>query len=162
MPSMTACWMASSCGGVGRAWFGRPQSAGSTTTAVDAASASGRNGSGRARTSLRNAALTSGVAADDGPATRNRARASAAVRPLRSVRAPPMSCQPPLRPGFEYTGTPAMPRASRSLRGGPLRDLELGRDLGRGDLPARLQVHEDGHEPVGAHVRILARNPDSL
>ena len=45
---------------------------------------------------------------------------------------------------------------------GALRHLELGCDLGRGDLPARLQVHEDGHEPVGAHVRILARNPDSL
>ena len=71
---------------------------------------------GSARTSLRSAARTSGVADDDGPATRNRARASSAVRPLRSVRPPPASRHPPPRPCREYTGRPAVPRASRSRR----------------------------------------------
>ena len=42
-----------------------------------------------------------GVADDDGPATRNSARASGAVRPLRSVVPPPSSRQPPLRPWIE-------------------------------------------------------------
>ena len=37
----------------------------------------------------------------DAPAARNRVRASPAVRPVRSVRDPPSSCQPPLRPGDE-------------------------------------------------------------
>jgi hypothetical protein len=65
---------------------------------------------------LRSAALASGVAVDAGPATMNSVLASASVSPLRSVRAPPMSCQPPLRPGCEYTGIPAMASASRSRR----------------------------------------------
>ena len=99
--STTARCTASSSGGVRRGAVGRSQPWGSTMTAVDAASAESRNGSGRARTSLRSAALTSGVAADAGPATRNRARASDAVSPLRSVRPPPASCQPPLRPWRE-------------------------------------------------------------
>src|SRR4029453_5509652 len=43
-------------------------------------------------------------------------RASAAVRPLRSVRAPPSSDQPPPRPAWEYTGIPAIASASRSRR----------------------------------------------
>ena len=40
-------------------------------------------------------ALASGVTAADGPATRKSVRASSALRPLRSVRAPPISCHPP-------------------------------------------------------------------
>ncbi len=43
---------------------GPTPSFGSTTTAVDAACASARNGSGSARTSLRNAALSSGDVGD--------------------------------------------------------------------------------------------------
>ena len=42
------------------------------------------------------------VTAEDGPATRNNVRASAAVRPLRSVRAPPSKDHPPPRPGCEW------------------------------------------------------------
>ena len=56
---------------------------------------------GSARTSLRSAAFTSGVALEAGPATRNRVWASAAVRPLRSVRPPPRSAHPPPRPRWE-------------------------------------------------------------
>ena len=93
-----------------------PQPAGSSTTADAAASASARNVSGSAWTSLRSAALASGVAVDDGPATMNSVRASAAVSPLRSVRAPPSSCHPPPLPAWEYTGMPAMASASRSRR----------------------------------------------
>ena len=69
--------------------------------ALDAASAWVRNDSGSALMSLRSAARTSGVAAEEGPATRNRARASGSVSPLRSVRPPPASRQPPLRPRSE-------------------------------------------------------------
>ncbi len=50
------------------------------------------------------------------PRRRNSARASSAVSPLRSVRAPPSSCQPPPRPACEYTGNPAALSASRSRR----------------------------------------------
>src|SRR3954465_11842295 len=67
---------------------------GSTTTAVVAASAPDRRGSGRARTSLRSAAFTCGVAIGDGPATRNRARASDAVSPLRAGRPAPGRAPP--------------------------------------------------------------------
>jgi hypothetical protein len=74
---------------------------GSTTSAEDAVSACIRNGSGSARTSLRNAACSCGLADDDGPAARNSARDSAAVSPLRSVRPPPASRQPPPRPWEE-------------------------------------------------------------
>ena len=69
--STAACCSTSRCSG-GRAGE-RSQLVGSITTAAAAASASARNGSGRARTSLRNAALICGVAAADGPATRNSA-----------------------------------------------------------------------------------------
>ena len=93
-----------------------PQPAGSSTMADAAFSASARNVSGSACTSLRSAAFASGVTADDGPATRNSVRASAAVSPLRSVRAPPTSDHPPPRPGCEYTGMPAIDSASRSRR----------------------------------------------
>jgi len=79
-------------------------------------SACSRNGSGSARTSLLSAASTAGVAVEAGPATRNKARASFADSPDRSVRAPPTSRQPPPRPCTEYTGTPAMDSASRSRR----------------------------------------------
>ena len=88
-------------GGLGAAGRRRPSAAGSSTMADAAASASARNVSGSACTSLRSAALASGVAVDDGPATRNSVRASAAVSPLRSVRAPPISDQPPPRPACE-------------------------------------------------------------
>ena len=93
-----------------------PQPAGSSTIADAAASASARNVSGNACTSLRRAAFASGVAVDDGPAIMNSVRASAAVSPERSVRAPPSSVHPPPLPGCEYTGMPAMARASRSRR----------------------------------------------
>ena len=43
--------------------------------------------------------------------------------------------------------------------GGALRHLELLGDLRRGDLAARLEEHEDGHQPVGAHRPILAHKP---
>ena len=69
-----------------------------------------------ARTSLRSAVFALGATVADGPATRNSARASAAVNPLRSVRAPPSNSQPPPLPGVAYTGTPAAARASRSRR----------------------------------------------
>ena len=79
--------------------IGSPQRAGSITTAPAAASASARKVSGSARTSLRSAAFASpgrprpGRPAGTAPAPRS------AVRPLRSVRAPPSSDQPPPRPG---------------------------------------------------------------
>lgn len=59
---------------------------GSTTTADAAASASARNVSGSARTSLRRALLVSAVNEADAPAARNRVRASVEVNPVRSVR----------------------------------------------------------------------------
>ena len=98
-PSTTARCRSSRWGGRGA--VEPPQPAGSSTTAEAAASASARNVSGSAWTSLRSAALASGVAVDDGPATMNRVRASAAVSPLRSVRAPPISDQPPPLPACE-------------------------------------------------------------
>ena len=101
LPSMTACCTVSRWGGAGRSGAERSQPLASTTTAVWAASAWVRNDSGRARTNLRSAARSSGVADDDGPATRNNARASAAESPLRSVRPPPANRQPPLRPCSE-------------------------------------------------------------
>ena len=55
---------------------------------------------GSARTSLRSAAFASPEAAAAGPASRNSACASVADSPLRSVRAPPTSDQPPPRPGL--------------------------------------------------------------
>ena len=36
-----------------------------------------------------------------------------------------------------------------------LAHLELGGHLGRGDLPARLQEQQDGHQPIGSHGAIL-------
>ena len=79
----------------------RPSRPGRARSADAAASASARNVSGSAWTSLRSAALASGVAVDDGPATMNSVRASAAVSPLRSVRAPPISDHPPPLPACE-------------------------------------------------------------
>ncbi len=132
----------------------------SMITVVDAASASERNVSGRARTSLRSAALSSGVADDDGPATRNRARASAALRPLRSVRAPPDELPAAVAAlVVSRTGHAGHARGLEVSAGGALRYLELLGDLGRGDLPARREEHEDGHQPVGAHRPILAQAP---
>ena len=81
----------------------------------------------RARTSLRSAALTSGVAVDAGPATRNSARASAALSPLRSVRAPPRRCHPPFRPWLRVDGDPGHAERLEVTTGGALRHLELRR-----------------------------------
>ena len=67
----------------------------------------GRNGGwqllGGARTDLSGltAAEARALFLVAGPATRNRARASGSVRPLRSVRPPPASRHPPLRPWTE-------------------------------------------------------------
>ena len=120
---------------------------------------SSRIGSGSARTSLRRAAFTWGVADDDGPATRNRARASAAVSPLRSVRPPPASCQPPLRPWQRVHGQAGHAERFEVAAGRALRHLELGRHLGRGHLATRLEEQENGHEPVGAHAGMFADKP---
>jgi hypothetical protein len=88
----------------------------SITTALAAASASARNVSGNARTNFRNAAFASGAIAAAGPTNKNNACASAAVNPLRSVRAPPTNRHPPPRPACGYTGIPAADNASRSRR----------------------------------------------
>ena len=95
---MTACWSASRWSGAADTVWS--QLDGSWTTAPAAASACWRKVAGSACTSLRRAALTSGVASD-GPAIKNSARASSAVSPLRSVREPPTSSHPPPRPGCE-------------------------------------------------------------
>ena len=113
-----------------------------------------RKVTGRARTSLRSAARTSGVAAA-GPAMRKSARASSAVSPLRSVRAPPISSHPPPRPGWEYTGTPAMAQAFEVPAGRAFAHLELMGQLGRGDATPRLQDQQGGDEPVGTHMSSL-------
>jgi hypothetical protein len=95
--------------------IGSPHRAGSIRVAPAAASASARKVVGSACTSLRSAVFASSDTAT-GPTRRNRACASVAVRPLRSVRAPPRSDQPPPRPGWGYTGMPADDSASSSRR----------------------------------------------
>ena len=103
--------------GRGRSRASGPSWLWSSTTADAAASASARNGSGSARTSLRRAALTSGVADAEGPATRNSARASAAVRPA-EVRPGPADQRPaaaPSRPASTPGSRPSA-KASRSRR----------------------------------------------
>ena len=81
----------------------------------------------------------------------NSVRASAAVSPLRSVRAPPISDQPPPRPACEYTGMPAIASASRSRRAVLIGDLQLVGQLGGGDATLGLEHEEGGHEAIGTH-----------
>ena len=111
---------------------------------------------------MRSAALTSGVAADDGPATRNSARGLGRVQPaqIRAGAAHEL-------PAAVATGAGVDRHAGDSERlqvpaGGALGHLELGRDLGRGHLAALLEQQEDGHEAVGTHDPILAWNPVTL
>ena len=111
---------------------------------------------GSAWTSLRRAALTCGVAAE-GPATRKSVRASAAVSPLRSVRAPPM--QPPAAApaGLGVDGDTGHGQAFEVAAGRARADLELlGQLLGRDPSPG-LEDQEGGHESVGAHLSSLSR-----
>ena len=130
----------------------RPSGSGRSSSPPAAASASARNVSGSARTSLRSAALASRTTAAAGPTSRNSACASEAVRPLRSVRAPPTSDHPPPRPGCGYTGMPGRGQRLQVAAGGGHRDLQLVGELGGGHPAAGLHQQQGGDEPVGAHV----------
>ena len=136
----------------GRGTDVRPQLAGSSTTADAAASASARNVSGSAWTSLRSAALASGVAVDDGPATMNSVRASAAVSPLRSVRAPPISCHRRRCAGLRVHRDAGDGQRLEVAAGGLHRHLQLVGQLGGGHPAAGLQHEQGGHEAIGTHL----------
>ena len=123
------------CGGRGAPRA--PHDAGSSTI--------GRGGAPRRRRGTSRAAPApacaappwpSGVAVDDGPATRNSVRASSAVSPLRSVRAPPISDHPPPLAGLGVDGD-AGDRQRLEVAAGRLhRDLQLVGELGGGDAAA--------------------------
>ena len=129
-----------------------PQRAGSSTTAEAAASASARNVSGSAWTSLRSAVLASGVTADDGPATRNRVRASSALRPLRSVRAPADQLPAAVAAGLGVHGDAGHAQGLEVAAGGLDGDLQLVGQLGGGDPAAGLEDEEGGDEAIGTHA----------
>ena len=133
----------------------RSQSEASMMTAPPADSAEARNVSGKARTSFRRAAFTSGVAAP-GPATRNSALASAALSPLRSVRAPPDERPSAAPPGLGVHGHAGHGEGLEVPTRRAGRDLELVGDLGhRGPAPG-LQQQEGGNETVGPHRPSIA------
>ena len=133
-----------------------PQRAGSRTIAAAAFSASARNVSGRAWTSLRSAAFASGVTADDGPATRNSVRASAAVSPLRSVRAPPIERPATAPAGLGVDGDAGDRERLEVAPGGADRHLQLLGHLGRRHPAAGLEEQEGGDEAIGTHAAIIA------
>ena len=78
-------------------------------------------------------------------------RASAAVRPLRSVRAPPTSDQPPPRPGLRVHGDAGHRERLEVAPCGALGDLELVGELGRRHPTSRLEDQQGRDESVGAH-----------
>ena len=128
------------------------------TTAADAASASSRIGSGSARTSLRSAVRTSGVA-DDGAGHQEQGPGlvggeAAEVGATTAEQLPPavaallgVDGHTGHRQGFEVAS------------GRALGDLELLGDLGRGDAPLALEDEQEGDQPVGTHVRIFPPKP---
>ncbi len=133
-----------------------PQLAGSSITAEAAASASARKVSGRACTSLRRAALASGVADDDGPATRNRVRASAAVRPAEVGAGPAEQRPPPAPPGLRVDGDAGHAQRLEVAPGGRSDTSSSLGHLGRRDPALGLQHEEGGHEAIGAHEPSVA------
>ena len=155
--STVAACSASRCDG-GRRRPGRSQSEGSTITCADAAVARTWSGSGSAREQLAQRRLD---------LRRRRARASQREeRPhLRGAQAAEIGAasarEAPPAAAHRARRTPGR-RPCRAHRGsrpcGALRDLELGRDLGCGDLTLRLQHEEDGHQAVGAHPLIVPSN----
>ena len=151
---MTARCSASRCGGGGGSAWSHP--AGSRTTAPAAASACSRKVDGRACTSLRSAARTSGVAAS-GPAMRKSARASSEVSPLRSVRAPPTQLPAATSPGLGVDGHPGHGQALEVPAGRALAHLELTGQFGRRDPALGLEHQQGGDEAIGTHRASLAQ-----
>ena len=131
----------------------RSQLVGSITTAAAAASASARNGSGSAQSSLRSAALICGVAEADGPATRNSVRASAAVRPLRSVPGSADERPPAASPRLRVDRDAGHRQRLKVTAGRPFGDLELVGQLARGDPAACLEDEQGSNQLICSHVR---------
>ena len=94
-------------------------------------------------------------AGDEEQRTRFRRGEAAEIGPGAADELPPA-----VATGTGIDGHAGHPERFEVPAGGPLRDLQLGRDFGRRDLATSLQEHEDGDEAVSAHARILARNPD--
>ena len=90
----------------------------------------------------------------------NSARTSSALSPLRSVRAPPSSDQPPPRPGCGYTGTPAADKAFEIAARGRDRHLEFLGQFGCGDPFVSLE-DQGCREAIGAHDAIASRKVGS-
>ena len=129
-----------------------PQPAGSRTIADAAASASARNVSGSACTSLRSAALASGVAVDDGPAIMNSVRASAAGEPA-EVGAGAAEQRPPAALARLGVHGDAGDGQGLEVAAGRLdRHLQLVGQLGGRDATLGLEHQQGGHEAVGTHA----------
>ena len=129
------------------------------TTADAAASASARNGSGRARTSLRSAALICGVADADGPATRNSVPRLGRGQPAQ-VRSRTAEQRPaPAASRLRVDGDPGHRERLEVPARRALGDLELVGELGRGDPPSGLKDQQDGDETVGSHGSRFSHKP---
>ena len=138
-----------------------PQPAGSRTMADAAASASARNVSGSAWTSLRSAALASGVAVDDGPAIMNSVRASGRGEPA-EVRAGAADQGPPAAlAGLGVHGDAGDGQRLEVAAGRLDRHLQLVGELGGGDPTLGLQHQQGGHQAVGTHAVSFAAEVDT-
>ena len=136
-----------------------PHFAGSSITADAAASASARNVSGNACTSLRRAALASGVAAADGPGDHEQRPCLGSGEPGQVGSSAADERPPTALAGLRVDGDAGHGQRLEVAPGGPHRDLQLVGHLGCGHPAPRLEDEERGDETICAHApHLLVRS----